>query len=46
MHAALVARDQACAFPACQRLAAWSEAHHVVHWADGGATALNKVTTG
>lgn len=43
MHAALVIRDQACAFPACERLAAWAEAHHVAHWADGGATALDNL---
>ncbi|SHF50386.1 HNH endonuclease [Jatrophihabitans endophyticus] len=37
---ALAARDGGCAFPDCTRPAAWCEAHHVVAWADGGATDL------
>lgn len=43
MHAALVVRDQACAFPSCERLAAWCEAHHAEHWLDGGVTALTNL---
>ena len=31
MRAALVVRDQACAFPACDRLPAWCEGHHIEH---------------
>ena len=30
-----------CAFPGCQRGAAWSQVHHIVHWADGGPTSLD-----
>jgi hypothetical protein len=41
--AALVVRDGGCAFPGCTRPPAWCEAHHIKHWADGGATALNNL---
>ena len=37
---ALVARDRGCAFPGCDRPAAWCDGHHIQHWADGGPTAL------
>jgi len=37
---ALIARDHGCAFPGCNRPPAWTEAHHVAHWIDGGATDL------
>jgi hypothetical protein len=40
---ALVIRDRGCAFPGCDRPAAWTDAHHVVHWADGGATDLDNL---
>jgi hypothetical protein len=40
MRRALVARDQGCAFPGCDRPASWCDAHHCKHWADGGDTAL------
>jgi len=33
----LIARDHGCAFPGCNRPPAWTEAHQVVHWIDGGA---------
>ncbi len=38
--AALVVRDRCCAFPGCDTPTARCDAHHVVHWADGGPTAL------
>ncbi|WP_460968011.1 HNH endonuclease signature motif containing protein [Pedococcus soli] len=31
-------RDRHCTFPGCSKPAAWSDAHHLVHWADGGPT--------
>ncbi|MBM6401376.1 HNH endonuclease signature motif containing protein [Phycicoccus sonneratiae] len=31
-------RDRGCTFPGCTAPAAWARAHHVRHWADGGAT--------
>lgn len=36
----LVARDQGCAFPGCDRPASWCDAHHCKHWSRGGVTAL------
>lgn len=40
MRRAVVVRDGRCRFPGCDRPPPWCDAHHVVHWADGGATAL------
>jgi hypothetical protein len=40
MRRAVVARDRHCRFPGCDRPHTWCDAHHVVHWADGGTTAL------
>ncbi len=37
---AVIARDRHCRFPGCDRPHTWCDAHHVVHWADGGPTAL------
>jgi hypothetical protein len=37
---AVIVRDRICRFPGCDRPHAWCDAHHVVHWADGGPTAL------
>lgn len=34
---ALLARDKGCRFPGCTHTK-WLDAHHVVHWADGGET--------
>lgn len=35
---ALTVRDGGCIHPGCSRTAAYCDAHHVVHWADGGPT--------
>ncbi len=40
---ALVLRDQHCAFPGCTRTPRACDAHHIVHWADGGTTALSNL---
>ena len=40
---ALTARDRGCAFPGCDRPMAWADAHHITHWADGGATDLDNL---
>ena len=40
MRRALVARDLGCKFPGCDRPPGWCEAHHVVHFLDGGPTAV------
>ncbi len=37
---ALVIRDKGCTFPNCDRPAAWCDAHHIVHWANGGKSDL------
>ena len=37
---AIVARDRHCRFPGCDRPQAWCDAHHVVHWGDGGPTSV------
>ena len=34
----LVARDGGCRFPGCDRPPAYTQAHHVRYWADGGPT--------
>ncbi|MGW5364811.1 DUF222 domain-containing protein [Actinopolymorpha pittospori] len=39
---ALAERDgYYCNFPGCRRPEKWTEAHHINHWIDGGATDLN-----
>jgi hypothetical protein len=40
MRRALAARDKHCRFPGCDMPPAWTDAHHITHWADGGATKL------
>ncbi|MBT8166670.1 MAG: HNH endonuclease [Acidimicrobiia bacterium] len=40
---ALVIRDGGCRFDGCGRPAAWCDAHHVVHWVDGGETTLDNL---
>jgi len=38
---ALEARDRGCRFPGCGLR--FTDAHHIVHWADGGETTLNNL---
>ena len=40
---ALVARDQGCAFPGCDRPPSWCDAHHCKHWSAGGETAVRNL---
>ncbi len=40
---ALIARDKGCAFPSCHLSPRWTDAHHVIHWADGGDTSLDNL---
>ncbi|HEX6994644.1 MAG TPA: DUF222 domain-containing protein, partial [Gammaproteobacteria bacterium] len=42
IHRALWARDGGCRFPGCGRKR-FLEAHHAVHWADGGETSLSNL---
>ena len=41
---ALHARHGGCAWPGCDRPPSWTAAHHIKHWAHGGATDLNNLT--
>jgi hypothetical protein len=41
LRRALVLRDRGCAFPGCSRPPSWCQAHHIIHWADGGPTSLD-----
>ncbi|MEJ7650186.1 MAG: DUF222 domain-containing protein [Nakamurella sp.] len=34
-------RDRHCTFPGCDIPAQWTDAHHLVHWIDGGPTDLD-----
>lgn len=43
IRTALVVRDRGCVFPGCDRPPQWTDAHHVRHWADGGATSLDNL---
>jgi hypothetical protein len=43
MRRAVIVRDRRCRFPGCDRPHAWCDAHHVVHWADGGSTAVDNL---
>jgi hypothetical protein len=40
---ALVLRDRGCRFPGCDRPPGWTDAHHLVHWAQGGPTDLDNL---
>jgi len=40
---ALIIRDRHCAFPGCHRPPLACDAHHIQHWADGGATDLDNL---
>lgn len=37
---ALAHRDAHCSYPGCSIPAGWCDAHHIVHWADGGRSDL------
>jgi hypothetical protein len=43
LRRAVIVRDHCCRSPRCDRPQAWCDAHHVVHWADGGPTALHNL---
>ena len=40
---ALEQRDGGCTWNGCTAPASWTDAHHIIHWADGGATALHNL---
>jgi hypothetical protein len=39
----LHARDRGCRFPGCHTPVAWTDAHHLTAWADGGRTDLDNL---
>ncbi len=41
---ALDGRDGGCTWDGCDAPLAWCDAHHIVHWADGGRTSLDNMT--
>jgi hypothetical protein len=43
MWTALVLRDGECAFPGCHAPPVGCDAHHILHWLHGGATALENL---
>ena len=43
MRRAVIVRDRHCRFPGCDRPHTWCDAHHVVHWAEGGTTAVGNL---
>jgi Domain of unknown function (DUF222) len=43
IRTALIQRDQGCTHPGCHRPHRWCDAHHLIHWADGGNTALHNL---
>jgi hypothetical protein len=43
LRRALAMRDGRCRFPGCDRRGSWCDAHHVVHWANGGETSLSNL---
>ena len=40
MRRAIVARDQHCRWPGCEKAPGWCEAHHIEHWEHGGDTSV------
>ena len=40
LRRALVLRDAGCTFPGCDLPPGWCDAHHLLHWANGGPTDL------
>ena len=45
LRRALEVRDGGCVFPGCDAPASWCDAHHVVHWADGGPTSAQNLAS-
>jgi len=43
LRRALNLRDGGCTHPGCDTPARWCDAHHLVHWADGGPTDLTNL---
>jgi hypothetical protein len=39
----VIARDGGCRYPGCDRPAGFCRTHHVVHWINGGRTAVHNL---
>jgi hypothetical protein len=37
----MIGRDRGCSFPGCDAPPQWTEAHHVIPYADGGPTSVD-----
>ena len=42
---AMARRDGGCVFPRCRARASWTDAHHVIHWRNGGPTDLSNLAS-
>ena len=45
IRTALCVRDRGCRFPGCDRPPAWTDGHHIIHWANGGPTQLDNLVS-
>ena len=45
LRSALCLRDKGCRFPGCDRPPAWTDGHHIIHWIDGGPSALDNLVS-
>jgi hypothetical protein len=45
IRTALGVRDGGCRFPGCDRPLAWTDGHHIRHWADGGETRMDNLVS-
>jgi hypothetical protein len=43
MRRAVIARDDGCRYPGCNRPPGWTDAHHVKHWTKDGITATDNL---
>ncbi len=43
LRRALELRDGGCVWAGCDAPASWCDAHHIIHWADGGTTTLDNL---
>ena len=45
LRRALEVRDGGCVVPDCDAPSSWCDAHHVIHWADGGPTSAENLAS-
>jgi hypothetical protein len=45
LRTALSLRDKGCRFPGCDKPPAWTDGHHIIHWADDGPTELDNLVS-